>query len=115
MYRFAPLYNFLRAQFSRCFTGRQTKSIAWTSLDTLLEQGVELVDLGSDRKVNSVAGKVNDETTLDGRVDLLNDAERLAITLGGDLRTLECRLDARDHRLVQRSSRGDGDLNLTTV
>lgn len=86
-----------------------------TSLDTLLEQSVELVELGSNRKVDSVAGKVNDETTLDGGANLLNDAERLAVTLGGNLRTLECRLDARDHRLVQRSGRGNGDLDLTTV
>lgn len=85
------------------------------SLDTLLKQSVELVDLACDREVDGVAGKVDNETTLNGRVHLLHNLERLAIALSGDLRTLECRLDARDGRLVQSGSRGNGNLDLTTV
>lgn len=84
-------------------------------LDALLEQGVELVDLACDGKVDGVAGKVDDQTALDRGVDLLDNLERLAVAAGSDLRALECRLDARDGRLVQRSSRGDGDLDLTSV
>lgn len=90
-----------------------SKLVVW--LDALLEQSVELLYLARHRKIDRVAGKVDDQTALDSRVDLLNDLERLAVTLGGNLRALESRLDSRNQRLVERSSRGDGDLDFTTV
>lgn len=39
------------------------------------QEAVELVDAASDAKVNGAVTKVNDETALNGRVDLLGDLE----------------------------------------
>ena len=66
------------------------------------KERVELLHLVRDAQVNGRVGKVNHETALDGGVDLLDNLERLAASLGGNLRALEGRLDARDSSLVER-------------
>ncbi len=80
-------------------------------LDTLLEQSVELVDLGRNAKVDRVAGKVDDETTLNGGVDLLNDLERLTVALAAICEPLS----ADSIRETNDLSRGVAEVTVTST
>lgn len=56
-----------------------------SSLDALLEELVELANLSSDRQVDGAVAKVNVETTLNGRVDLVDVLELLSTGALGDV------------------------------
>jgi len=57
------------------------------TLNGLLEQAVELVDPGSDAEVDRLVTEVDDDTTEDGGVDLVNNLQALGIL--SSLRLLE--------------------------
>jgi len=83
------------------------------NLQSILEQLVHARHLARNAQINSPVSNLHNETTSDFRVDLWNDLELLSLT---DVLALEdSRLERAEHLVVQRRSRGDGELDLALV
>ena len=83
-----------------------------TKYDTL-QSSVELVDSGSDREIDGLVSKVDNQSPEDGLVDLVLDDESFALTGEGGL--LEGVLESLLEVLLEGLGGGDGDLDLASV
>lgn len=82
-------------------------------LDALLQQGVESVHAAADAEVDRAIAKIDDETALDARVDLVRELD--ALSLCSVLRRLERALQTLLSRLVQCGCAGHNHFHLTAM
>ena len=77
-------------------------SIPPTPSNTLVKHLVKLVNAVGNREINGRVSKVNNESTLDGRIDFLDYLERLSACRPGDRGALQRRFEAGHCGFVER-------------